>query len=187
MNRILRSLAHAAFGAALLLAPAFAHEGHGHDEGMSGALAEPPHAFDQIKALVGEWIAAEDTPDWKKGDLVSRYELTGGGSAVMERIFPGAPYEMTTVFHRDGADLALTHYCAAGNQPHMRAKNPAPRATVLEFAFDGGTNLDPAKDAHMHSARLELLGPDELIGEWQSWSNGRPSGAPKRFHLLRRH
>jgi hypothetical protein len=63
---------------------------------------------------------------------------------LVERLFPGAPQEMTTVYHREGADLALTHYCAGGNQPRMRARAPAADANVLEFAFDGGTNLDPA-------------------------------------------
>jgi hypothetical protein len=58
-------------------------------------------------------------------------------------------------------------------------------ASVIELAFDGGTNLDASRDSHMHSERIQLLGPDEIIGEWQGWSGGKPDGAPARLHLLR--
>ena len=36
--------------------------------------------------------------------------------------FPGTGHAMTTVYHLDGRDLVLTHYCMGGNQPRMRAK-----------------------------------------------------------------
>ena len=38
----------------------------------------------------------------------------------------------------------------------------------------------------MHSARIRLIGPDEILGEWQSWNAGKPEGAPMRLHLLRK-
>ena len=44
---------------------------------------------------------------------------TGGGSAVTETLFPGTAHEMMSVYHMDGDDLVLTHYCAGGNQPRM--------------------------------------------------------------------
>jgi hypothetical protein len=53
--------------AALGAAPALAHEGHGAEEANSGAIAEAPHVFERMKALVGEWVAAEDTPSFRKG------------------------------------------------------------------------------------------------------------------------
>jgi hypothetical protein len=167
-------------------APAIAHSG---EDAPAGANAVAPkaqaHVFERMKTLVGEWVAAEDTAMFKKGTLVSRYTLTGGGTALVDTLFPGSPHEMTTVYHRDGADLALTHYCAGGNQPRMRAISPTAEARVLEFSFDGGTNLDASRDSHMHSARIELLGDDEILGEWQGWSAGKPEGLPMRFHLVR--
>jgi len=184
----MRSLTGLSMALALGLAtPGAAHEGHDVEAGAGmEAPAPPPHAFDRLQALAGEWIAAEDTPSFKQGELVARYTLTGGGSALVDVLFPGKPYEMTTVYHRDGADLALTHYCAGGNQPRMRATAPAADASVFEFAFDGGTNLDASRDSHMHSARIQLVNADELIGEWQGWSGGKPDGPPMRFHLLRK-
>ena len=81
-----------------------------------------PAALERFKALAGEWVAAEDGEMTKKGDLVARYAVTAGGSAVVETVFPGSPHEMVTVYHADGPDLVLTHYCVEGNQPRMRAR-----------------------------------------------------------------
>ena len=112
----------ALMGGAIAAGPALAHEGHDADELSSGATAQPPHVFDPLKMLAGEWAAAEDTPSFKRGELISRYALTGGGTALVDTLFPGKPYEMATVYHRDGADLALSHDCSSGNQPHLRAR-----------------------------------------------------------------
>src|SRR5206468_3961253 len=138
------------------------------------ALAEPAPpaagpkptsaAFERFKGLAGEWVAAEDGEMSRKGDLVARYALTAGGSALVETVFPGSAHEMVTVYHADGDDLVLTHYCMEGNQPRMRAKNPT--GSRLDFALDGGTGIDPKIDRHMNSASLEFVGPDELRSVW---------------------
>ena len=178
----------AVLGFALALgSPALAQQARDAAEGAQREAPAPPaHVFERMKRLVGDWVAAEDGPMFAKGALVSRYALTGGGTALVDTLFPGAAHEMTTVYHRDGADLALTHYCAGGNQPRMRAAAPAADARVLELAFDGGTSLDASRDAHMHSARIELVSDDEIIGEWQGWAAGKPDGPPMRFHLVRK-
>jgi hypothetical protein len=86
--------------------------------------------------------------------------VTGSGSAVVEELFPGTEHAMTTVYHLDGSDLVLTHYCMTGNQPRMRAK--ASNGTKIAFAFDGGTNIDPKTSQHMHEATFDFVGKDEL-------------------------
>ncbi|MEZ6019293.1 MAG: hypothetical protein R3F17_04090 [Planctomycetota bacterium] len=40
---------------------------------------------------------------------------------MREIMFPGQPFEMTNVYRLDGNDLCVTHFCAVGNQPQMRA------------------------------------------------------------------
>jgi len=40
---------------------------------------------------------------------------------VIEKLFAGQPKEMTTIYHLDGGQLVLAHYCSLGNQPHMVA------------------------------------------------------------------
>lgn len=140
-------------------------------------------AFERFKALSGEWVAAEDGDMTKKGDLVARYHLTGSGSAVVEELFPGTPHEMMTVYHMDGPDLVLTHYCMSGNQPRMRAKRAsAPR---VAFVFDGGTNIDPRRDEHMHAASFEFVSADEIRSEWIEHAGGRPKMTVK-MHLVRK-
>ncbi len=140
-------------------------------------------SFERFKALVGDWVDA-DGVFGAPGKVAATYRLTGAGSAVVERLMPDTPNEMTTVYHKDGDDLALTHYCAAGNQPRMRAKKVD--GSVVDFAFDGGSNFDPARDIHMHSARIELISPDEIRQTWQSWNKGTPAGQAASFRLTRK-
>ena len=53
--------------------------------------------FEQMKTLVGTW---QGTSSRNKDDKVTvKYHLTSGGSAIVETLFPGAPYEMITVYH----------------------------------------------------------------------------------------
>jgi hypothetical protein len=148
------------------------------------AAGKPPSAsFERFKALAGDWVAAEDGEMARKGDLVARYAVTAAGSAVVETVFPGSPHEMVTVYHADGSDLVLTHYCMEGNQPRMRARNAG--GSRFQFAFDGGTNIDPNRDRHMNSATLELLGADEIRSEWTELAEGKPV-LVARSHLVRK-
>ena len=104
-------------------------------------------------------------------------------AAVVETIFPGQAHEMVTVYHVDGPDLVLTHYCMEGNQPRMRAK--AAQGPRFDFAYDGGANIDPRRDRHMHSASLALLGADEIRTEWTELAEGKPVLVVKS-HLVRK-
>jgi hypothetical protein len=133
---------------------------------------KPLPAFELFRALAGDWVAAEDGEMFKKGDVVARYAVTAAGSAIVETVFPGSPHEMVTVYHADGPDLVLTHYCMEGNQPRMRAKNA--KGPRLDFAFDGGIGIDPKKDRHMNSASIEFVGRDELQTVWTEIEAGKP-------------
>lgn len=151
----------------------------------ASASAQAPTSFDQLKSLQGDWIDLDGVVG-PKGAVLVTYRLTGGGTAVVETMFPGAKgHEMTTVYHRDGHDIALTHYCSGGTQPRMKAT--APGGKVLTFAFDGGTNFNPAKDEHMHNAKIELVSADEIRLEWQGWVNGKPASEHlAKMHLARK-
>src|SRR6516162_4262898 len=77
--------------------------------------------FEALKKRAGDWV--EVGKDGKPTDkVVSSIRVTSAGSAVQETLFPGSDHEMVTMYHRDGADLILTHYCALGNQPRLRAE-----------------------------------------------------------------
>src|SRR5262245_44833622 len=139
-------------------------------------------AFERMKGLVGEWIDVDGTFGLKDQVAVS-YRLTGSGTTLVETMFVGSPHEMMTMYSRDGGDLVLTHHCSGGNQPRMRARTIT--GDRLRFEFDGGSNLDPAKDAHMHSAWLEFVSTDEIRGQWSGWAGGKPSDHTVTVHLRR--
>ena len=74
--------------------------------------------FEKIKSLSGDWIA---TKGEHKGKVTLSVRVIAGGSAVVEREFPGSAMEMITVYHMDGNNVMLNHYCMLGNQPRMKA------------------------------------------------------------------
>jgi hypothetical protein len=134
--------------------------------------AEPPESpsLDSFKVLAGEWVQV-DRDGKPTGQPGVTYRVTANGSAVLETIFPGTDHEMITMYHRDGKDLVLTHYCALGNQPRMRCRKID--GNVLRFEFEGGTNLDPAKDAHMHDATFTFVDANTLVSAWTMWEGGK--------------
>jgi hypothetical protein len=141
-----------------------------------------PSTFARLKSLAGEWRGTMETRDGPP--VRATYRVTGAGSALVETLFPDTEHEMVTVYHLDKDALVLTHYCAAGNQPHMRLDGTASTAERLVFAFDGGTSFDPAVDMHMHSAVIKLVDPDHLDAEWALYQKGQPQSA-HRFLLER--
>jgi hypothetical protein len=108
--------------------------------------------------------------------VVSVVKVTAAGSAVQETLFPGQPHEMVSIYHRDGADLVMTHYCALGNQPRMKADPKSP-ANQIRFLFAGGTNLDPAKDKHMHEGTITFVDDDHIEWTGVCWDGGKPDNS----------
>jgi hypothetical protein len=155
----------------LLLALPFATYG----EDKSGKLPPAPTnpAFEKLKTLAGTWLAADD--DGKPTDqIVSIIRVTAGGSAVHETLFPGQPQEMISIYTVDGPDLVMTHYCVLGNQPRLKADPKSP-ANQIRFQFAGGSNLDPTKDTHMHSATLTIVDDGHIEVAGVGWQGGAPA------------
>ena len=138
------------------------------------AKPSPTHpGLERLKKLAGTWVEADK--DGKPTDkVVSVVKVTAGGSAVVETLFPGQPMEMVSVYHLDRGDLVMTHYCVLGNQPRMKADPKAP-ANQIRWTFAGGTNLDPARDTHMHAAVVTFLDDDRIEIAGEAWENGKPS------------
>jgi len=138
--------------------------------------------LEKLKALAGTWKGKGGEAGGQSFDAVITYKVTGGGSALVETIGPGTEHEMVSVYHLDGEKLLLTHYCAAGNQPTMRAVKSG-AADVIAFDFLRGSNMKPA-DMHMHSVRIRIAGEDQLVSEWTSWQGGK-AASTMRFELAR--
>ena len=142
--------------------------------GDTPAKTSPASAgLERLKKLAGTWVeAGKDGQPTDK--VVSVIRVTAAGSAVHETLFPGQPQEMVSVYHLDKGELVMTHYCALGNQPRMKA-DPASPPNKIHFAFAGGTNLDPAKDMHMHEGTLTFVDDDHIEFAGVAWVDGKPS------------
>jgi hypothetical protein len=132
-----------------------------------------PHAgLEKMKKLAGTWVMADK--DGKPTEqIVSVVKVTSGGSCVQETLFPGGPMEMVSMYHRDGADLVMTHFCALGNQPRMKADPKSP-ANQLCFKFVGGANINPEKDMHMHEGTITFVDDDHIEFSGVCWAGGKP-------------
>ena len=145
----------------------------GDQQEQKKSVQEKHAGLEKLKQLAGAWVAVDEKGEPTK-QVVSTFKVTAAGSAVHETIFPGTDHEMMTFYHLDGKDLVLTHYCAAKNQPRMKADPKSP-ANTLVFKFAGGTNFDPAKDFHMHEGSITFVGNDTIQWSWQGWENGKPA------------
>jgi hypothetical protein len=143
---------------------------------------DPRAAFERLKSLAGTW-EGQAGDDRTRPPATVVYRVASGGSVLQETLFPGTPHEMISMYHLADGNLVLTHYCALANQPRMKLDTKASSADRLVFAFDGGTNFDPAKDPHIHSGVIEMKG-DALRNEWASWRGGKEAG--REAFVLRR-
>ncbi len=147
------------------------------------AAVSPLDAFARLKTLVGEW-QGEGSNKGQAMPVHVSYKLTGAGSTVVETLFPGTPHEMMTMYHLNGpAQLMLTHYCSAGNQPSM-VLDPSSTPDRLVFVFSSGTNMDPARSPHMHNARVRFIDTDHIESEWDMFQDGKLVET-KKFVLAR--
>ncbi len=118
--------------------------------------------FEKFKSLAGEWTTMSSHGEGEKQESTARYHVTAGGTAVVETIFMGSPHEMVTVYHMDGDQLVLTHYCVLGNQPKMIAQ-PGGDASKVAFKFAGGSNITSKDAQHMHDASSDFVDNGHVV------------------------
>ena len=159
--------------------------------GFAGEGLDAETVFEQIKGLEGTWSgtpmgegAAEDHEGQPPPEVTHVFQVSAAGTVVMETMMPGTDHEMINMYHLDGDNLVMTHYCAGGNQPQMRLNLENSTADTLNFDFVGGTNLDPAHDSHIHSGQLVFKGDGKIDSVWMGYNEGKPAGK-MTFHLAR--
>lgn len=135
--------------------------------------------FANLKALTGDWTMAGGD-----GLTMVSYRVVGAGSAVVETIMPGMDHEMVTVYTLDKGELVLTHYCSAGNQPHMKADKGGDAASIA-FKFDGGGNMADDKVGHMHNLDMAFVDADHVKASWHFRDGGKETEV-KVFDLVRK-
>jgi len=148
-------------GRILLLAGAVCLNTMGRPVAQEGAGAA---ALAQLRGLAGQW---EGSFEWTgartaTGKMNATYSETGNGSAVLETLTVDGVPSMTTVYHLDGADLRMTHFCAAQNQPRLKARQIDIAKGILDFEFVDATNLRSPDAPHVYGLDMRLLNADHI-------------------------
>lgn len=133
----------------------------------------PPRStpqFDKLKSLLsGRWEGKNTKAAAGEEKLTVDYQVTSGGSALVQRQFSGSPHEMVSVYTLDGDTIAMTHYCLIGNQPLLKLKEQKEGTYLFDFA--GGTNIKEG-DHHMHRLKLTVQDETHITEEWTSFDKG---------------
>ena len=139
--------------------------------------------LDALKELEGSWqgtavgTGSDALPEGEEPPVATHeFRVSAAGTVVMETMNRGTQYEMINLYHLDGDELMLTHYCASGNQPSMRLVAEKSSPEMMVFDLVGGTNLDPAVDEHINSAEITLKDDGHLISSWTGYKDGEPAG-----------
>src|SRR5206468_12485790 len=145
-------LAYLALGCLLLV--------HFSEAGESNAAK----ALEQLKSLAGDW---EGTAEWTGArtgtyPMKAAYYTTGNGSALVENLISENAPVMTSVYHLDGNDLRLTHFCGAQNQPRLKAERIDLDHGAIDFEFVDATNLRAPDAPHVHGLEIRLIDPNHL-------------------------
>jgi hypothetical protein len=138
--------------------------------------------FAKLKSLSGDWYTTDEKTG--KETLALRIRVIAAGSAVEELEMPGTSEEMVTIYHLDGPGLVMTHYCALGNQPHLKA-TAASTPDKIVFDCDSVGNAKSHNDMHMHHLTIVTKDASHLESEWQAAQDGKP-GMTAKFKVHRK-
>jgi hypothetical protein len=122
-------------------------------------------ALQQFRQLAGHWNGSVEWTGLRtdRGSMSASYYETGNGSAVVENLETGGVPMMTTVYHLDGRDLRATHYCAARNQPRLKARNAAPGSEVIDFDYVDATSLESPDTPHVTGLQVRFVDANHIV------------------------
>jgi hypothetical protein len=139
---------------------------------LAVAQSNAQKSFDNLKALAGSW---EGSFEGKPIHVSMR--VTSMGNALLHEMKSDGPDDPITMFHIDGDRLVLTHYCDAGNQPHMTA-TVSPDGKTIVFDFVSAANLLSSQHGHMQRATFKFIDNDHHTEKWEfAMANGQSMGA----------
>lgn len=129
--------------------------------------------LEKLRSLAGRWEGTTFRASEGTTDAVVTYALTGGGSAVIETMFPGTTREMTTVYHDDSSGrLVATHYCNAANQPKLRLVDG--QGDRLYFVLAPDADIKADLEGHAHELTLRFGADGSLTHDWLNHYLGKP-------------
>jgi len=86
-----------------------------------------------------------------------------------------AGLERSSVYHLDKDDLRTTHYCAAENQPRLKAGSIDLSKNLIRFNFVDITNLASPEAPHVHGFSMRLLDANHIELEFAFQGNHKKS------------
>jgi len=142
------------------------------------AQSDAQKSFEKLKTLAGSWegtVHAAGTPmDGARLNVTLR--VASMGNTLLHEIKGDGPEDPISMFTIDGDQLRLTHYCDAGNQPHM-VGTVSPDGKTLTFNYVDATNLLPSQGGHMQRATFNFIDADHHTELWEfAMENGKPMG-----------
>lgn len=150
---------------------------------------EAQKSFDTMKTLAGNWQGpiTIDPPQQEMANgtmwQISLRVTSLGNALAHEMHESGKPDDPTrydhplTMLYLDGDRLHLTHYCDAGNRPHMVART-SPDGKTVEFDFldlSGGN-----QHGHMYHAVFTVIDANHHT---EDWTYMMPGDKPIRARL----
>ncbi len=185
-----RTIAAGLIAAGLLTAVPLAAQEASHEHTPAEAARELSAArfrfspeLQKIKALAGRWEGTTFRAREGTNPAVVTYEVTSGGSAVIERLFPGTAREMTTIYHDDSSGrLVAAHYCNAANQPRLRLQESD--GERLYFVLSPDSDLRADLEGHAHELTLRIGADGSLVHDWLNHYLGKPA-AERNLKLTR--
>ena len=123
--------------------------------------------LNRIKALAGRWTSTTSMFGKKDQRVYTEFKVTAGGSAVIERIFPGTPQEMVSMYYDDDdGKLAMTHYCMMRNRPYFALVKSTKDTMKLDVKKVEG--LKSAHDPSMGAITLHFKDKDHFTSTCES-------------------
>jgi hypothetical protein len=136
-----------------------------------GLSATTPIQFDQIKALAGDWQAK--LPDGKTLDIT--YIPISGGTAVMEVLNMPDGTDMRSIYHLNGENLMMTHYCESGNQPRLES-TPSSDPNNFTLSFVDASNIgNPEQSSYLYKVTFHFKDKDSFSQDITWMINGKES------------
>ena len=157
--------------ALLLMAVLMVQGVSAHDMATCKADPKAMACLEKLKTLEGTWQGKSMKVHGEVTTPKVTYALTSGGTAVEEKLFPGTPGEMTTIYYAEGGQICMSHYCSSGNHPKMVVKSQTDKS--ITFEMKGVDGISSADEKHMHGLTITWVDKDHIAQDWISYDNGK--------------
>jgi hypothetical protein len=125
---------------------------------LAGAAWAADPSFQRLASLAGNWSGTG--PQGVAAQF--SYQLTGGGSTLIETIQTTGYPSTATVYHSDGKTTSATHYCSMGGSADQGSVIPGnPDPNMLAIQFD--TNQAPAQ---MNYVMFQFIDASHVNATW---------------------